>query len=252
MKQFLDINGVQTLINNLPGQGMTNNGNKLGLNDTFYSYLLKQTFATPTVSTFTLSGTNTSGSKVVGTTVTLTGITHKETNIDNISGNLTLSRNTAAGVSGTTLSSSITKSSSNSSVSISDTFTATNNGTVTYTLSAPYKDTTGASKTASKTASITFYWPIYKFASGSTTPSVSDQTYTAASSVKEEQTINTTSTTPHVHFITTETISNITSGGFAVPFSSGTLSVTINGCTKTYNTYSILNCQAGSNIFVLA
>ena len=141
MKQFLDIDGVQTLINNLPGQGMTNNGNKLGLNDTFYSYLLKQTFATPTVSTFTLidtigtNDTEISGSKVVGTKVTLDKITHKETNIVNISGDLTLSRNTAdeAGVEGKTLSSSITKSSSNSSVSISDEFTAKNNGTVTYT-----------------------------------------------------------------------------------------------------------------------
>ena len=233
-------------------RGIEKSGNDFVLNQAFYDYLLKQTFATPTISSFSLSGTNTSGSKEVGTAVSVTGITHAETNTDNIKGTLTLSRGAGAGEGAKTLSTTIAKSSSSTSVTVSDSFTASTSGTVTYTLSALYEDTTGASNTATKTASISFYWPSFIFASSNPTPNVSGQTKRSSQGVTGTHTVTTTSTNAHVHFVTANTISSIKSGGFDVPYTESTLSVTINGCAKTYNTYSILNCEAGSNTFVVS
>lgn len=226
-----------------------NTSNEFVLTDAFYKYLLAQTFATPEIKSFSLSGTNTSGNCEVGTAVSVTSITHYEANINNISGNLTLSRSSGAGVSAKTIKSDIATSSSRTTVNVTDSFTATTNGTVTYTLSAPYKDTTGANKTATKTASVSFYWPSFIFASSSSTPSVTGQTKRNSQSVTGYHEVTTTATDKHIHFVTADTVNKITSSGFDVPFTSSTLSVTINGQNKTYNTYSILNCMAGLNKF---
>lgn len=220
---------------------------KFRLNEEFYKYLLKQTFKTPSISSFSLTGTNTSGSKEVGTTVTVTGIKHQETNTGNITGNLTLSRSSGAGASSKTVSTSIAKSSSSADVTVSDSFTASSNGTVTYTLSAPYKDTTGAAKTATKTASVSFYWPVYYGATSSATPTDQTGLNKAASFDSSMLSIPTTAANKHVHFLSTGTIKLYNSLKLPItPGATGTVSITVNSQTTTYNYATIQNCGVGT------
>lgn len=63
------------------GQGIKVSGNTVSLNDTFYNYLVQQTFAAPAL-TLTISGF--SGTHEIGTPITVSQISHKETNINNI------------------------------------------------------------------------------------------------------------------------------------------------------------------------
>lgn len=221
---------------------------KFRLNEEFYKYLLKQTFKTPSISSFSLTGTHTSGSKEVGTTVTVTGIKHQETNTGNITGNLTLSRSSGAGASSKTVSTSITKSASSTTVNVNDSFTASSSGTVTYTLSAPYKDTTGAAKTATKTASVSFYWPVYYGATSSETPSnqtgLTNEGSSFGSSMLE---IPTDATNKHIHFLSTGTIKLFNSLKLPItPGATGTVSITVNSQTTTYNYATIQNCGVGT------
>ena len=221
---------------------------KFRLNEEFYKYLLKQTFKTPSISSFSLTGTNTSGSKEVGTTVTVTGIKHQETNTGNITGNLTLSRSSGAGASSKTVSTSIAKSSSSADVTVSDSFTASSSGTVTYTLSAPYKDTTGAAKTATKTASVSFYWPVYYGATSSKTPSNQNGLENKGSSFGSSMLeIPTDATNKHIHFLSTGTIKLYNSLKLPItPGATGTVSITVNSQTTTYNYATIQNCGVGT------
>lgn len=229
-------------------QGIEVNGNnEFILNKAFYDYLLKQTFKTPTINSLTLIGNNVSGSHEVGTEVQVTKIAHYETNIDNITGNLMLSRGTGAGVAARTVSNSIAKASSSTNVEVSDSFTATSNGTVTYTLSAPYTDTTNANKTATKTASVSFYWPVFYGATSSDTPSNQTGLTKAASFDSNMLSIPTTATNKHLHFLSAGTIKLYNSLKLPItPGATGAVSITVNGQAKTYNYATIQNCGAGT------
>lgn len=248
-KQFLDTTGVQELVDNLKttaGDGLVKSGNSFSIDSTFLSYLRKQTFATPSISSFSLVGTNTSGSKEVGTTVTLTSINYNVTNTSNVSGNLTLSRNAAVGNSAKTLSTSISKS--GSSATIRESFTAATSGTVKYTLSAPYTDTNGSNKNATKEASISFYWPVFYGATSSSTPSNTDGLIKKGSSFGTNMLeISTSESNPHIHFLSTGTIKLYNSLKLPItPGATGTVSITVNNRTTTYNYATIQNCGSGT------
>lgn len=162
-------------------------------------------------------------------TYTLFMITHKETNVDNIVGKLTLKRGS------TVLSSTIDPASTETTVAASDTVTLTQNG-VTYTLSGI--DKKGA--TISKTITISAYYTSYIGASENDTVTdalIESLTDTNSSSLSGTRDVNFEGTAKYIWFISTKAISSIKSGGFEVPFTQINASYTYNGASyKCYRT----------------
>ena len=223
-------------------RGIEKSGDNFVLNQAFYDYLLEKTFATPSISSFSLIGTNTSGSKEVGTTVTVTGIKHQETNVDNIDGALTLSRKWGNNGTATAVDTSITKSSSSAEITVNDSYTATSNGTLIYTLSAPH-----AYGEATATKSISFYWPVFYGATALSTPSGSTDLTKADSFGSDMLQITTDATNKHIHFLSKGTIKLYNSLKLPItPGATGGISISVNGQSTTYNFATIQNCSAGT------
>ena len=209
-------------------QGVNVDGSTISLPQEFYDYLVQQTFATPTISQFTISSLGSSAE--IGTSVTVSEFAHRETNITNIQGNLTLKRGSS------TIMTGIAPSSSSATVTLDspETVTRTTAGTETFVLSG--LDKLGG--TVSKSLSKTFYVP--KF-SGSDP----DASVTAAEvlNMNKGQTIPTTVTTSgtaYIYFVTDGSISSVKDAdtGFGVPVESPvTLSVTINSVPVSYHVY---------------
>ena len=210
------------------GQGVTVSGTTISLPQAFSDYLVTHTFATPVISAFTVTGLGSSAE--IGTSVSVTGFTHAETNIENISGTLTLKKGS------TTLKTGISPSSVSATIALdsAETVTRTTAGTETFTLSG--LDTLGG--TISKSQSKTFYVP--KFLG-----------YNAATSVTANDVLNmskgqmmpstiTLPSTAYIYFVTDGTISTVKDAdtGFGVPLETPVnLSVSINGVPVTYHVY---------------
>lgn len=109
-------------------KGIVRTNNTLGLNDTFYNYLVQQTFVKPTVSTFTMTG---AGTYETGSSVNVLTFKHKETNIGSITGTLTLRKGST---SGTVIKSGITPSSSEVTITFTDSEKQTITSSTTYYL----------------------------------------------------------------------------------------------------------------------
>lgn len=196
-------------------------------------------YVAPTISTFTIEP-STSSYKLPAT-LTLTAITHMETNVSNIVGNLTLKRGS--------MELNITPSPTSATVTVSDTVTLTTSG-VTYTLSG--KDKNG--DTFSKNVSVSAYYTSYFGASEDST--VSDDlirrglTDTNSASLAGTRTVTITNTSKYVWFISTKAISSIKSSGFEVPFTLVNGSYSYNGTSyKCYRTTE--RVVAGNNTFVI-
>lgn len=198
-------------------------------------------YVAPTISTFTI--TPSTSSYKLPATLTLTGITHKETNVSNIVGNLTLKR-------GSTIlrDSDITKSAASAIVTVSDTVTLTASG-VTYTLSGTDKK----GDTFSKTVSVSAYYTSYFGASENSTVSnnlIAGLTDTNSASLGGTRTVTITDTSKYVWFISTRAISSIKSSGFEVPFTLVNDSYTYNEASyKCYRTTE--KVVVGDNTFVI-
>ncbi len=197
-------------------------------------------YVAPAISTFTL--TPSASSHKLPATYTLTSITHKETNIANISGTLTLKRGS------TVLKSGISPSSTGTTITVSDTITLTSSG-VYYTLSGTDKN----GKAISKSVYVSAYYTSYIGASTSETISdtlIASLTDVSSSSLSGTRSVEISGESKYVWFVTTSTISSITSGGFEVPYNAA-VTYTHNGTTyKCYRTSSKI--VAGSNSFVIA
>lgn len=197
-------------------------------------------YVAPTISTFTI--TPSTSSYKLPAKLTLTAITHMETNVSNIVGNLTLKRGS------TILKSDITPSSTSATVTISDTVTLTTSG-VTYTLSGTDKN----SDTFSKTVSVSAYYTSYFGASEDSTVSdtlIAGLTDTNSASLAGTRTVTITNISKYVWFISTRAISSIKSSGFEVPFTLVNDSYSYNGTSyKCYRTTE--KVVAGNNTFVI-
>lgn len=126
----------------------TNQSHKF-VTSAMYDYLDNQLYQAPAVSVFQLGGTvdgtsntNISGNYETGSTIIITGFRHKETNISNISGNLTFNGDSNIGPSATEVG-----------VNLSTSLTITSN--TTKTLSGT--DTKGNPFSASKSVSFVNY-----------------------------------------------------------------------------------------------
>jgi hypothetical protein len=197
-------------------------------------------YVAPTISTFTR--TPSTSSYKLPATYTLTKITHSETNIANIVGNLTLKRGS------TVIKSDITPSATSADVTVSDTVTLTTSG-VAYTLSGTDKN----GNTFSKTATIAAYYTSYFGASENSTVSntlIAGLTDTNSSSLTGTRSVTISGTSKYVWFISTKAITSIKSSGFAVPYTLVNGSYTYNGTTyKCYRTTE--KVVAGENTFVI-
>ena len=196
-------------------------------------------YVAPEISTFTL--TPPSSSFKLPATYTLNYITHKETNIANISGTLTLKRGS------TVVKSGISPSSDGATIAVSDTVTLTPSG-VYYTLSGTDKNGNAFSKYIHVIAYYTSY------IGASTSETISDTLIESlidmsSPSLSGTMSVNFSGESKYVWFVTTSTINSITSGGFEVPHNAAVI-YAYNGTTyKCYRTSSKI--VAGLNTFVI-
>lgn len=198
-------------------------------------------YQSPSIASLSLSPSDT---KIkLPATFELKSITHKETNIGNISGNLTLKRGS------TVVKSGIAPSSTDSTIIVSDTVKLTTSG-VTYTLSG----TDTEKKSFSKNVTINTYYTSYYGVS--TAEIVSNELIvnlidTNSASLKGTKTVAISESAKYIWFITTQTINSITSGGFAVPYTLVNSSFSYNGGSyKCYRTTE--KALVGENKFDIA
>lgn len=198
-------------------------------------------YVAPTISTLEL--TPSTNSFKLPATFTLTKIAHKETQLNNIVGNLTLSRGS------TTLKSDIIPSADRAEISVSDTVTLTPSG-VTYVL----KGTDKKGNTISKSVNISAYYVSYIGSSQSSTASdalFSELGVFNAGSLAGERMVTVAGASTYVWFVSTKAITSIKSGGFDVPFTLVNGSYSYNGTTyKCYRTSE--KVSAGTHTFVIA
>ena len=240
---FYDIDGTLENRRMKVGDGVTTIG-ALPFSDIlkpeYKEYLDAQLYQAPAISTFTMV----SGSKEVGQSITVSSFSHKETNIDNIKGKLTLKKGS------TIIMSNIDPKSSDTTVNLSSAQTVklTSPGTVTYTLSGT--NTRGGA--FSKSSSVSFYFPSwYGYASTDSISSVDGLTKVSASNLDGTKTV-TTEAVGYVYFVTTDTISKIASGGFDVTTTHSTLTLDINGVSKSYNVYRTNQLNPGELDYVIS
>lgn len=200
-----------------------NNEKGLHLPDSWVNYLKEQTFAIP-VLTLEKNANNT---YEYGITIQNLAFNHKETNIDNINGTLTLKENNVI------IKENIEKSNELIEIDFTKNITMTQN--YTYTLSCV--DTLGNTRQVS--TSITQYKPVYYGLNTSTTITTITGLTKINSSIFGEITVNPTSDGNYVYFVTNGTIKNIISSGFDVPYilQESKVMVNLNGSNVQYNVY---------------
>lgn len=224
------------------GDGIEVSGNTVSLPQAFYDYLVEETFETPAIAEFTIMDPY---PYRIGEGVTVDHLSHRETNVGNITGNLTLR------YENTTLLSDIAPSAAAVTIDFAaQTFTRDTAGTMTFTLSG----TNARGHAFSKTASKTFFVP--KFLGSSAAASVSAQdilNMRSAQNVPENMTL---SETEYIYFVTDGTISAVKDAltGFGVPIEEAVVTeVSINGIAVNYNVYRTSNrIVAGAYRFVIS
>lgn len=212
----------------------------------YVEYLDNQLYQAPSISNFDFFSAS---STEIGTTISISQFTHKETNIDSIRGKLTLKEGN------TGLLSNIYPSASTTTLSFERDYTRTTPGTVTVTLSGV--NTKGAS--FSKSDSITFYAPHYygaldaaELVAGSdikslglTKHSSTSSNWTGTVSINNEN-------DQYVYFVTTDSSITVKSGGFDVPLTKTTITLTLNGVATTYYCYRTAQLDAAALDYVLS
>ena len=184
-------------------------------------------YVTPTIEVLTRTPSN--SSYELPATFLLTKITHRETNVLNIAGTLTLKRGN------TVLLTGISPVEMSTDIEITDTVTLTTSG-ITYTLSGLDKK----GKTISKSMSVSAYYTSYIGASENDVVSnalISSLTNTNSASLSGTRDVTFTGSAKYIWFISTKSISSIKSGGFDVPYTLINSSYSYNGTTyKCYRT----------------
>lgn len=222
------------------------------LNEAYAEYLKQVTYDNPTITTFTMTPSGTSVE--VGTTYSPTAFTHRETNVNNISGNLTFTSNRKSGYS-----LSVTPSASSTQVSLSGeglAYTLGANDSVTFTLSGESTENTNPSgMDFSNTVTVSSYFPCYYGANTSATiTNVTGLTKKNSGTIAGTYTID-VAANEYVWFVTRGTISNVTSSRFEVPMNEPvTVNLTFGGTSYAYNAYRIAGqvTVAGSYTYIVS
>lgn len=224
----------------------------LYLNEQYAEYLKQVTYANPTVAAFSMSPAGTSVE--VGTTYTPTSLTHRETNVQNISGKLKFTSSKKAGYS-----LNIDPSSTSATVSLSGqglAYTLGASDSVTFTLAGESTENTNPSgMDFSTTVTISSYFPCYYGANGSAEiANVTGLTKKNSGSIVGTYTID-VAANQYVWFVTRGTISKVTSGGFEVPMKApDTVNLTFGGTSYAFKAYRVEGqvTVAGSYTYTVA
>lgn len=238
---FVDLSGyaTKTDLNNLAeskqdrvigGKGVeiTDDAN-VGLTDKFYNYLVRATFEKPTIAAFAVTGLG--GAMEIGTSVTVSEFTHRETNIDNFYGTLTLKKGTDV------LAENIAPSSAAASGSFtSQPVTSSTAATVTFTLSG----TDALGDSVSQKVSKTFYVPkIYGVSENSTVTAEDLEGMTRVQSYPSPTTVQVLAN-GYIFLAVTGTITKVINAdtGFGVAVTQlENKELSINDVNKTYHVY---------------
>lgn len=201
------------------------------------------TYKEPTTSLSLLGTVSTVDMTSDNLTRQVTGFTHKETNINNIEGQLMFTgKSTVVNVEKID-----TLETFNLAVPINITFSSAGTRSVGFTLSG----TSVKGKGFSASASITSYYPAF-FGASLTSPddlaTLGEKTSTASINGTRNVTIN--GEAKYVWFCTTGTISKITSNGFDVPFEQDDTLNYKGGNYKLYRTSNLI--VAGTHTFVIS
>ena len=224
----------------------------LYLNEAYAEYLKQVTYANPTIAAFSMSPSGTSIE--VGTTYSPTSFTHRETNVGNISENLTLTSNRKSGYS-----LSVTPSATSAQVSLSGQgleYTLGANDSVTYTLAGESTENTNPSgMDFSRTVTIRSYFPCYYGANASETiTNVTGLTKKNSGSIAGTYTID-VAANQYVWFVTRGTVTSVKSSGFDVPMNEpDTVNLTFGGTSYAYKAYRVAGkvTVAGSYTYTVA
>ena len=224
----------------------------LYLNEAYAEYLKQVTYANPTIAAFSMSPSGTSVE--VGTTYSPTSFTHRETNVDNISGNLTLTSNRKSGYS-----LDVVPSGSSATVSLSGQgleYKLGANDSVTYTLAGEStEDTNPSGMDFSRTVTISSYFPCYYGANGSAAiTNVTGLTKKNSGNIAGTYTID-VAANQYVWFVTRGTVTSVKSSGFDVPMNEpDTVNLTFGGTSYAYKAYRVEGqvTVAGSYTYTVA
>lgn len=241
-----ELNSKQSSLN--PQKGiLIDNENKIKLEEPFYDYLVKQTFKKPTIAYFDI--TNLGGAAEIGTSVQVSGFTHRETNISNFDGTLTLKKGNI-GLAENIAPDDTVNPMASGSFPI-QTVTSNVVDTVTFTLSGTYTvpGTNEQSESVSKSVSKTFYVPkIYGILENNIMTeeelkeALEDRTCMTYVSSYGSKTEISLLTEGYIFFAATGEITQITdtSTGFSVgfyAFENNPVALSINGVNVDYNVY---------------
>lgn len=225
------------------GDGIQVDGYEVSLPEPFYDYLVKQTFKTPVISAFAITGLG--GAAEIGTSVNVSGFSHTETNITNISGKLTLRHGS------TPIKTDIAPSATSASGTFSEiTVTRATAGNETFTLSG----TDALGQTVTKSATKSFYIP--KFLGSNANDSVTATEILGMSKAQNQPTSITLGSTQYIYFVTNGTINTVkdSATGFGVPIEAAiTQTVSINGVNVSYKVYrTSARINAGKYTFTIS
>lgn len=195
----------------------------------YLDYLAEQTYKAPDISTFTLSGFSAADAEV-GTKLTFTGFTHAETNLDNISGDLSLKHN------GNVIKSDIAKSATSVSISHSLNETIRTEGMQRISLEGTNSKGVSFSKAYVKTFYLPMYYALSASSSSSSIQSLGVTNLGKKVAGKEYEV--TVSGTKYIYFASPTAITKVTSQGYDVPtVDLGTQSISVNGVATSYYIY---------------
>lgn len=210
-------------------------GTNVGLTDKFYNYLVRETFEKPTIAAFAVTGLG--GAAEIGTSVEVSAFTHRETNIDNFDGTLTLKKGNDV------LAANIAPSNADASGSFTNQTVASNTAaTVTFTLSGTYTmpGANAQSESVSRSVSKTFYVPrIYGVSENSTVEATDLEGMTRVQSYPSPTTVQVLAN-GYIFLAVTGTITKVINAdtGFGVAVTQlADMTLSINGVSKNYHVY---------------
>lgn len=227
----------------IAGDGIVVDGYEISLPETFYDYLVEATFKQPVITAFSITGLG--GAAEIGTSVSVSGFNHTETNVNNINGKLTLKYD------GSTIDSNITPSAASATGTFTEQIvTMSSAGSKSFILSG----TDALGHSISKTVSKTFYIP--KFIGSNSKTSVTASDILVMSKGQSQPSSITLAGSAYIYFVTNGTINTVKDAatGFGVPLESPvTTSVSINGVNVSYKVYRTSNMiVAGSYSFQIS
>ena len=226
----------------------------ISLNEDYIKYLNNAIYEAnkPAITVFNFKN-GIKASEEIGKSIVVNGFEHKESNIFNIEGTLTLRKNSR---NGSILVEDIAKSNSIADISFTEEVTS---DTLYYLIM-----TTTTYETIIKSLDISFYAPAFVVASTSDSLSQDQIVGVVDTDILSRQRLSTSyigkgelnlTSNGYIYFVTTDNIKNIIDSdtGFGFGYSSmGQMALDINGINKNYNIYRSFNLIPGTYKFTVS